>query len=221
MTHQDFCQSRLCARVASLALSAISLLAACGDQVDGTGGTAVSVGARLGSAPAEASEALVTWVVTSGQPDYSYVWGRAAVEGDSLQIVLRSRPPADALNKYGLGVGMILVAPRAAGLRDGMQSEADEHLFDQISGASERHAIIYVDHDQANAYIDSMSSGASAGDVERAHEHWLFDFPQGYSCGEGRAAVADQGFDHYVPVDCSKVQVRLGDIDDFEFPNWT
>jgi hypothetical protein len=210
--------------VTLLALFTSGLLAACGTENAGgsaASATAVSVEARLGSAPAAPSEALVLWGVSSGQPDYLYLWGRADVEHDSFKLALRGRPPAQAINSYGLGVGMIVIAARSAGLHDGMQSKEDEPSLQQALGASEQQAIIYVDHDQADAYIESMSATTTAAEREHAREHWLFDFPEGYSCGTGRAARSGETFDAYVPVDCSEVRVRLGDLDTFEFPNWT
>jgi hypothetical protein len=43
------------------------------------------------------------------------------------------------MNSYGLGVGMILLAPRSVGVHDGMQSKADEQgSLARVSGAAER-----------------------------------------------------------------------------------
>jgi hypothetical protein len=107
----------------------MGLVSACGNQADGgsaPSATAIVVGAQLESTPAEASEALVLWTVSSGQPDYAYIWGRADVVGKSFKGSL-----------------------------------------ERVSGAAERHAIIYVDRDRANAYIDAMSATATPH----------FDFP--------------------------------------------
>src|SRR5262245_7305388 len=135
-------------RIQLVVASALLCVAACSDEGgSGASATAVSVAGRLSSAPAEASDAAVIWSVTSGS-DYLYVWGRAEVSGVAFQLELRGRPPAEAINSYGLGVGLILIAPRSL-LREGKQTNTDMAMYKRVSGASERHAIIYVDHDQA------------------------------------------------------------------------
>jgi hypothetical protein len=97
----------------------------------------------------------------------------------------------------------------------------DDTLFKKLIGASEKHAIIYADHAAANTAIAAMRGTASAEEIKELEEFWLFDFPLGYSCGEARDAEPGQTFDTFVPVDCSKLEVRLGDLEQFEFPNWT
>ena len=224
MTHSQLWVPRSRVALAWVMFCASCCVAACGGQDHGdpqASAPPLALEASLGSAPDEASEAVVMWNVTSGEPDYLYLWGRASVEGDSFKLVLHSRPPAAAMNNSGLGVGMIMLAPRSAGFRDGMQSDADEGLYENFRGASERQAIIYVDREQANARIEAMSSTLTADELKSAREHWLFDFPPGYSCGTARAAQSGEAFDGYAPIDCSKVEVRLGKLEEFEFPNWS
>src|SRR5262245_4154454 len=42
-----------------------------------------------------------------------------------------------------------------------------------------------------------------------------------YACGVGKPAAAGEKFDSYEPASCSDLEIRFGDLDDFEFPNWT
>lgn len=194
-------------------------LSACASETEG-GSTASAAGLSLQStlpaAPAEASEVLVAWNVSSGPEDYAYIWGRAAVTDDSFKLNLPNPPPAEAINSYGLGVGLLVVMPVAAGVPDGRQSESDEDKFEQVTGASERHAIIYVDRERAEAEI----SAASPDEVAEAREHWLFDFEAGYSCGVGKEAAPGETFDSYQPIGCDAVQIRMGN-GEFDFPDWT
>lgn len=201
---------------------AAGVLCACGSDDAGGGPTgvasttALSFASTLDAAPAEAADARVLWSVSSGQPDYLYAWGRAAVQDRSFTLTLSSRPPAEALNSYGLGVGLLVIAPRSLDVPDGVLSDDSDSLLAELLGASDRHAIIYVDHAQADAALQSLPDAGA-----RARDHWLFDFPPGYSCGEAREAAPGETFDYYVPVDCSALEARLGDLDTFDFPNWT
>ena len=200
-------------------------LCACSES-DAPGGSSASATSlalvqRLNTAPAADSEAVVVWTVTSGSPDYAYVWGRADVQGSSFNLRLQAPPPAEAINSYGLGVGIVLIVPTSARIRDGKQTDADEKLFAQAVGASERHAILYVEPERTRAAIEAMASKVTAEELQRAREHWLFDFPAGYSCGAARQAAAGETFDSFAPEDCNEVQIRSGALDDFEFPNWT
>lgn len=207
---------------APLLFTAFSALCACGSD-DGSGSTptSLSLATALASAPDQPSEAVVLWSVTSGQPDYVYVWGRAAVESTFFDLELRGRPPAEALNKYGLGVGVVVIVPRASELPSGKLSDSVEPVRENALGATERYALIYVDHEQARDAIDALAPTLTAAELDAAQEHWLFDFPPGYGCGVGRDPQSDEYFDSFVPVDCGEVEVRLGPLDTFNFVNWT
>ncbi|HMF27143.1 MAG TPA: hypothetical protein VKE42_00135, partial [Candidatus Cybelea sp.] len=183
MTLPHRCDTRLRAAGACVVLCATFWVAACAGKEPrepASSTPALALEATIGSAPAEATEALVMWNVTSSDPHYLYLWGRANVEGDSFKLALQSRPPSGAMNDDGLGVGMILLVLRSAGVRDGMQLGSDDSLYKNFRGASERQVIIYVDREQAR-------------------EDSLFDFPQGYSCGDARAAQSGETSDTYAP----------------------
>lgn len=202
----------------------VAVLSACGSDDPGSSSVsanAMSLALKLDKAPPSASDAVVVWSVSSGSPDYAYLWGKAAVNDTTSRLELKTRPPAEAINSYGLGVGIVVIAPRSDQLHEGKQTDPDEGVLGQAFAASERHAIIYVDHERAEAWIAMKTAGATPDEVKRAHEHWLFDFPNGYACGEGRDAPAGETFDSYVPVDCDELKIRSGSLDDLEFPNWT
>lgn len=206
-------------RCASLVVCvALAGAQACASELDASS-AGLSLRNRLDPAPAEASEAIVAWNVTSGPSDYAYVWGRAPLQNGAFKLDMAGPPPAEALNSNGLGVGLILIVPRSSGILDGRQSEADEDKFESVVGASERHAIIYLDRAQAEAAL-SATAGATPEEAARAHDHWLFDFAQGYSCGVGKEAQPEEKFDSFVPVDCSTVVTRAGN-GEFDFPDWT
>lgn len=215
-THRHKLGTRLRGGCALLMLASVS---ACSDEPDSraasTGG--LSVTGALRSAPEQASEAIVLWSVSSGSPDYAYLWGRTPVDKASFTLSLEGPPPVEALNSYGLGVAIIMVVPRASNVPDGKLTDADERAFEEVSAASEQHAIIYVDRD----VVDAMLEAATPEERQEALDHWMFDFPAGYGCGVGREAAPDAIFDSYVPVDCDEVRLEPVDADGFEFPNWT
>lgn len=201
-----------CRRRASLAACLVLVgLSACASEIEGgssASSTGLSLQDTLPAAPTVASEVLVAWNVSSGPDDYAYIWGRADVLDGSFELDLPSPPPAEAMNSYGLGVGLLVVMPTAAGIADGRQSESEEDKFEEVTGASERHAIIYVDRERA------------AAEISEAREHWLFDFETGYGCGVGKEAAPGETFDSYQPIGCDAVQIRMGN-GGFDFPDWT
>lgn len=172
---------------------------------------------RLERSPEVRSEVVLVWDINDGDPDYAYLWGRADIRGAAFSLQLRARPPAEALTKYGLGVARLLSIPISAHAPNGnLQGKAGS--FPDISGAS-RLAVVFVDHDMANAALSSAADPLTEEEQEAAREHWLFDFPPGYSCAEGRAAGPGEIFDALVPVDCAQLEISAGV--DVPFPNWT
>ena len=122
------------------------------------------------------------------------------------------------VTRYGLGVARLLSVSKSAHAPEGkVQADAISFMGD-ITGAS-RLAVIYVDHDMANAALSSSDDPLSEQELEAAREHWLFDFPPGYSCAEGRDAGPGETFDTLVPVDCAQLEISAGT--DVPFPNWT
>jgi hypothetical protein len=63
---------------------------------------------------------------------------------------------------------------------------------------------------------------SAASRIARRRPTWaFFDFPDGYSCGVGKEKAPGEVFDSFAPVDCDEVKIRLGDLNDFDFPDWS
>ncbi|MFK7999267.1 MAG: hypothetical protein AB8H86_06700 [Polyangiales bacterium] len=182
----------------------LSLLAF-GCQQDGSIGTdGVIAGLNRtdpGATLPTGGEIAVVWSVTSGSPDYSYVAGRGSLSATGFELTLPSEMPAEAVNSYGVGVGIIAAWPEGAPADGRVSDEAEDGLQVGVIGATERHAIIYVAPD-------------ASGELE-----WSSEFPAGFSCGVG--VDSESGFDTFEPISCDLVELRIGNLADFDFVNWT
>ncbi|HZI14728.1 MAG TPA: hypothetical protein VE153_30450 [Myxococcus sp.] len=169
-------------------------------------GSAFTVGGSLTAAagkqvPASA-KLMVLWAVSSGSPDYVYKFGEGTSTGASFSLQLPQLPPADALNRGELGVGLMLLEPGTYALADGRYEDADPP-FEQALGAAGQYAIIYKAKEQV------------------AGPAWAERFPVGYSCGKGAPPATTGGFETFEPVSCASISVTVDDIDNIEFVNWT
>jgi hypothetical protein len=214
VVRRRFSRGALCACLVSALATACSSEVASTEDALATA-TELRLHSRVDVALAEASEAVVAWNVTSGPEDYAYVWGRAPLSDGAFTLSLASEPPAEAINSYGLAVGLVMVVPVSAGIKDGRQSDDNEDSFERVVAASARHAIVYVDLARANA---ATSDATIPTPNQRAH--WLFEFEQGYSCGLGQEAPPEETFDSYVPTPCETIELHPGSHD-FDFPDWT
>lgn len=148
------------------------------------------------------------WSVSSGSPDYLYTFGAGEAEinasGSTFSLSFLTPPPAEALNAYGVGVGLImgLFDPNKALTQGKYMGDPDVDAGLVSKAAADRYAIIYV-----------------APGVNHSALGWSVNFPEGYSCGRGIAAPAGQGFDSFEPVPCAQVEFRLDTL--FDFVNWT
>lgn len=147
----------------------------------------------------------VLWTVSSGSPDYVYAWGDGVAATDHVDVTFPGdTPPDDAINSYGLAVGVIAVFGSEMEDLDGKLTGFDES---SILGASDRYAIIY----RAESF-EAPGEGFS----------WPNAFPAGkLSCGRGVDAAEGESFDSFEPVDCSEVEVIFTDSENFNFVNWT
>lgn len=170
-------------------------------------------------APDSASELFVLWDVSSSSPDYAYAWGSGDVSDGVLSLSLDSRPPVEALNSYGLGVGF-LIAVRSGNVPASGKFDFDA-LRDEVTGVTARHAIIYIDRALQDAALREWEDNGELDKLERARGHWMFDFPEGYACGEGRDAPPGEVFDSFVPVDCDQMRIVFDDLANVEIVNWT
>lgn len=144
---------------------------------------------------------LVAWVVSSGSPDYSYVFGEGTIDAGAgtFEIDLE-QPPAQALNAGAFGVGILVVTTNPS-LTTG--SDLDSAPLSDFIGAAGDYAVIYI-ADQAAA--------AAALD-------WTADFDGGYGVGVGQEVTGS--FDVFVPTSADGVILTIDDIDNIEFVNWS
>jgi hypothetical protein len=143
---------------------------------------------------------LVVWVVSSGSPDYSYVFGQGTVDAaaGTFRIQLDQSPPAIALNTGGLGVGVI-VATTNQSIENG--DDVEDVQLSELVGAAGRHGVIFIDQ---NGVQDP---------------EWATAFESGYGVGVGVDVVDD--FDRFEPADPSSVVLIIDDIENIDIVNWT
>ncbi len=152
---------------------------------------------EMGGTAPESGKVLVLWSVVEGS-DYLYKFGEGTSTPAQFVVSFSMVPPPEALNLDSLGVGIVVLVPEAFQLADGVVLD-ENALVAELLGATPQHAIIYRDG----------ATGIS----------WEGGFPQGYSCGMCVPGMG--GFDSYTPVDCSTVELLVGDINSFDFCNWT
>jgi hypothetical protein len=148
--------------------------------------------------PASAGVAVI-WTVSSGSPDYNYVYGKGTSTGETFKLSLTAPPPEEALNNGNLGVGVVVLWPQGKLPAEG---KAGEEVVNGVIGAAGNYAIIY--------------KGPNAPDMP-----WVSDFPPGYSCGKGAPPVPGSSHESFTPVDCSEVSITVDDIEKIKFVNWT
>lgn len=148
--------------------------------------------------PAEA-DVLVAWTVSSGSPDYLYGYGTGQSMGDKFVLSLNQAPPSQALNSYGIGVGIVMLFPKGMLPPEGVLTDPQ---FATSIGAAGQYAIIY----KTNA-APAMT--------------WFVDFNEGYSCGKGAPPKPGSNFESFAPVDCAQVTITVDDINNIQFVNWT
>lgn len=155
-------------------------------STDGPPGTFTVNGTVASGGPAS-GVTVVLWQVTSGSPDYTWKYGEGSSSGTMFMVTLDLVPPAQAINSYGVGVGIVGLMPAGTSIPDGMVTNA------QLAGAnfSDRYAIIY------------KAPNANASLVP-----WIAPFANGLSCG--RCVDQATGFDTFEPVACPMVQIILG-----------
>jgi hypothetical protein len=188
-------------RAAVLASAVAVLSVACGDD-NGPNSNFVVTGTiqnNTGAPLPDNTRLLVVWQVTSGSPDYSYVFGQGTVnaEAGTFRVELDQPPPAQALNNGNLGVG-IIVATTNQTLGDG--GNVDQ-ILDELIGAAGRYGVIYVG-----------PSGAQS-------PQWASGFPTGYGVGVG--VDVENDFDQFQPASPSSVVLIIDALENIDFVNWT
>ncbi len=141
---------------------------------------------------------VVLWQVSSGSPDHVYKFGDGTSTTTSFRLWFLSAPPPDAINSYGIAVGVVvLMAPDAEIPRDGILTMDPDDLA--IAGLAPQHAIVYRA-------------------TEATPLSWIAPFPQGFACG--RCVHLPDGFDAFEPVPCSAVDVIVDATTD-DVCEWT
>jgi hypothetical protein len=144
---------------------------------------------------------IVAWVVSSGTPDYSYVFGQGTINpsAGTFEIRLDQPPPSAALNAGGLGVG-IIIATTNQSVSTGVDVASIPES--ELIGAAGQHAIVFLTNPDQTQLPD-----------------WTAQFGNGYSVGVGIPVPGD--FDRFDPVSLSSVVLIIDDLQNIEFVNWT
>ncbi len=196
-------------RRARLTLTAVLVAAAVSGCLDGTSpSTGFVVRGRIQNntgAPIPADARLVVvWTVSSGSPDYSYVFGEGVIDRmtGTLHVRFDGPPPVAALNNGVLGVGLV-VATTDASMKDG-DTLTSRSPVTSIIGLTPQHAVIFV-----NGHPDTTQVPT-----------WATDFDSGYSVGVG-VHVPGVVFDKFVPVSPSSALLIIDALANIEVVNWT
>ena len=144
--------------------------------------------------PGEARTAVIIWEVSSGSPDYVYKFGEGTVSGGRLSITLPSDPPAEAINSYGLGVGLVAVLVPGLMLPDGKVA-AGISAADILAGVSPERSVIW----RAETF--------DFGGATPPADFWPLDFAPGLSCGACTPAPDGGSFEGFAPAACDGIQV--------------
>jgi hypothetical protein len=170
-----------------------------GGPDSGNGGTSVN-GLVAGDHVPEGAKAVVVWSISSGSPDYAFKYGEGSSSGSKFTVTLSADPPAEAINSYGVGVGVVALVPASATVPEGKVT--GEQL--ELLGLSASYAVIW----KAEA-----ASGVNG---------WMKTFPSGFACGRCVPAPSGESFDSFTQVDCSQVQIDApSDLNTLHSCNWT
>lgn len=158
-----------------------------------------------GGGTSSGSDVVAVWSVSSGSPDYLFVFGRGKVAGDSVTLDITTSPPAEALNQGKLGIAVLVAVPAGTTIPDGkLTKEQSKELETKATLISARHAIVY------RAVQEQVTGGG-----------WEVSFPQGYACGECVPHAEDAGpFDSFKTTDCNGIRLQPMSSDP-DVCNWT
>lgn len=145
---------------------------------------------------------LVIWDVTSGSPDYGYVFGEGTFNRVTGAFGVRfdGPPPPEALNRGVLGVGWV-VATTDQSLKQG---DVITGPLTGFIGITAQHAVIFV-----ASHPDTMQLPV-----------WVPEFGAGYGMGVG-VKVPGVVFDRFQPTRPSSAVLIVDDPANIEGVNWT
>ena len=195
-------------RRARLTLAGVLVAAAVSGCLNGTGpSTGFAVSGRIQNRtgrpiPADA-RLVVIWGVSSGSPDYSYVYGEGVIDRITGMFGVRFEgpPPTAALNNGVLGVGLV-VATTDPSLRDGVVIDNRTHLTGLV-GVTGQHAVIFL--------------GTQPDTIQMPT--WATAFDTGYAVGVG--VKVPETFDKFVPASPSSALLIIDALANIEIVNWT
>lgn len=181
-----------------------TLIAGCSDSTDSSQGFVVTGTIQNNTQAPIPPDArlIVAWGVSSGSPDYSYVFGEGTLDpvAGTFRIQFDQPPPAQALNLGALGVGIIVVTTNQSLQTGDDLSTASEADF---IGAAGQYGVIFT------------TTPAEAAQ----YRDWAADFEAGYGVGVGVQVPGD--FDRFDPAASSSVVLIIDDLQNIEFVNWT
>jgi hypothetical protein len=192
-------------------IAGLTVIAACSEDTTGpadtTGLYTISGKLRFDSAIAIPANARVHAIfdVSSGSPDYAYVFGSGTVNlsDSTFKLVFTQAPPTDALNSYGLGVGIIALT--ADNVAEGkVEGDAIDSLQNNIIGFAEDYGLIYLSKSP-----DSVALG----------RQWAKNFKTGFNTGKG--IRKDQGFDEFEPTEPNLIEIVIDAFRNLDWVNWT
>jgi len=154
-----------------------------------------------GTTLTENMKVYVFWRVTSGSPDYTYVWGKGSIDKSNMtfEVNLKDKPPTAALNIGSLGVGIIAIIDDNA-LQNGILPT--DYPTEKMIGIAGWNSVIF----KADTSMDSSID-------------WLKRFNTGYDTGIG---VDEEGiFDSFKPTDKNSIKIIIDAMGNIRVVNWT
>ena len=182
-----------------------ALVPACQDATgSGTGFVVTGHIQNHTQAPLPAHARLIAiWGVTSGSPDYGYVFGEGTINRVTGTFRLRfdQPPPTAALNSGELGVAFI-IATTDQSVKDGDVITSTSQMANPL-GITAQHAVIFVANPQQGVQLPA----------------WVAAFDPGYSVGVGVKVPGT--FDAFQPASTSSLLLIVDDLANIEIVNWT
>jgi len=181
------------------------IVTACQDSTDPAGSFVVTghIQNRTGSAIPGSTRILAVWGVTSGSPDYGYVFGEGTINHlfGTFEIRFDQPPPSTALNRGALGVAFI-IATTGESLQVG-DSIGNSSAYSELIGITGQYAVIFLQN------RDTVPL-----------PNWAAAFGDGYSVGVG-VKVPNEVFDDFAPTSRSSPILIIDDPANIEVVNWT
>ncbi|MGE3802875.1 MAG: hypothetical protein AB7H80_17805 [Candidatus Kapaibacterium sp.] len=163
---------------------------------------------------------IVAWSVSSGNPDYTYVYGEGTInrEKNTFSVDIQDLP-APAMNtfydNFSFGVGYLIVVSKSQAetiFAQGRTIYGD--IEEPLYGAANFSNVIYVNKD-----IDSLDAPGEC------RSSWLRTFSKGFGFGKGKKAAEFEGnctFDGFTPAPSDEIEIILNnDPNRFAGVNWT